>query len=255
MATAEQKILSVPRIIQNGVESVRSQVNSAAPSAATHFVYLGGPLLANIALAAIFWGDEWNSNPNLVSLKNELSGFFADFVHGATIASLHEYSAGGFEIGPGTFLGSFVMAMGSKRPDTVSAETLGRQLPAWIDKLKLSVTENSFFLVFTPPGMKVTAGAFTSCHSLNGYHTQTDTKIPFGVIPFPCDIPGLDYFPIVASHEICEAITDPIDGKGWRDTNRASGDDEIADVCPGQSKKEGNHFVSKVFLNSTGSCK
>jgi len=58
-------------------------------------------------------------------------------------------------------------------------------------------------------------------------HANRRKTASFGVIPFPCEIPGLDLLPIVASQRNMRGhYTTPLMRKGWRDTNRVSGNDE-----------------------------
>jgi hypothetical protein len=60
----------------------------------------------------------------------------------------------------------------------------------------------------------------------------------------------LDAMTSTSSHELCEAITDPIPGSGWYD--QAHG--EIGDICAWQTKKLGNYTVQLEWSNNAGAC-
>jgi hypothetical protein len=58
---------------------------------------------------------------------------------------------------------------------------------------------------------------------------------------------SLDALTSTSSHELCEAITDPVPGQGWYD--------EIGDICAWQTKQLGNYTVQLEWSNSDASCK
>jgi len=53
-----------------------------------------------------------------------------------------------------------------------------------------------------------------------------------------------------SSHELCEAITDPIPGLGWYDDTNG----EIGDICAWQTKKAGAYTVQLEWSNKAGGC-
>ncbi len=77
-----------------------------------------------------------------------------------------------------------------------------------------------------------------------------------GVLPFPdcagCT-GGQDAFTaltVTTSHELCEAITDPVPGEGWYDD--ANG--EIGDICAWKNKTLGSYTVQLEWSNQSGQC-
>jgi len=54
-----------------------------------------------------------------------------------------------------------------------------------------------------------------------------------------------------SSHELCEAITDPIPGEGWYDD--ANG--EIGDICAWQTRLVGEYTVQLEWSNKNNQCK
>jgi len=84
--------------------------------------------------------------PDRVSLKNELTGFFTDFVSGATIASLHEYSVRVVRDRPWNVSYGFICygAWGGAA-GSVSAETLAGSCQLGLNKFEMAVTKNLSF--------------------------------------------------------------------------------------------------------------
>ena len=53
-----------------------------------------------------------------------------------------------------------------------------------------------------------------------------------------------------SSHELCEAVTDPVPGEGWYDQNNG----EIGDICAWKTKQVGNYTVQLEWSNNANSC-
>ena len=110
--------------------------------------------------------------------------------------------------------------------------------------------------MYTPSGSVVVQGGSSSCQDFCGYHDTPDGQLFYGVVPFPdCDgcLGGLaveQAVTQVSSHELCEAITDPIPGQGWYDDNNGG----IGDICAWQSKTIGEWTVQLEWSNQAGAC-
>src|SRR6266404_3963906 len=52
------------------------------------------------------------------------------------------------------------------------------------------------------------------------------------------------------SHELCEAITDPIPGQGWYDDNNG----EIGDICAWQTRTLGGYTIQLEWSNQANKC-
>jgi hypothetical protein len=61
----------------------------------------------------------------------------------------------------------------------------------------------------------------------------------------------LDALTSTSSHELCEAITDPVPGQGWYDDMHG----EIGDICAWQTKKLGDYMVQLEWSNKDGTCR
>ena len=53
-----------------------------------------------------------------------------------------------------------------------------------------------------------------------------------------------------SSHELSEAITDPIPGQGWYDDNNG----EIGDICAWKTKQLGSFTIQLEWSNSANNC-
>ncbi len=95
-----------------------------------------------------------------------------------------------------------------------------------------------------------------------GYHSSFQftnaagkiETVKYSVVPYAnqsgCDSRGVnDSMTIIASHEVAEAITDPL-GTGWYD---GSGN-EVGDRCSWQSYTFGPFTLQKVWSNSHFGC-
>jgi len=111
---------------------------------------------------------------------------------------------------------------------------------------------NSLYFVFVPSGVTVTLQGQASCQAFCGYHNSPDGKLFYALVPYAncqgCQFTAsvLDSMTVVASHELCEAITDPVPGQGWYDD--ANG--EIGDICEGSNKTIGNGASAKAGTNT-----
>ena len=61
---------------------------------------------------------------------------------------------------------------------------------------------------------------------------------------------AFDALTSTSSHELSEAITDPIPGQGWYDQNNG----EIGDICAWKTKQVGNYTVQLEWSNKANSC-
>ena len=170
---------------------------------------------------------------------------------------LAEYNVRGQQVGPGSRIGrAVVTAPAPKRVITDAA------IP---HMLQQALSTNSDFrnaglqrllFVYLGPGTTVVQGGSRSCQAFCGYHNDVGGQIFYAVMPYPgCNgcIGGLapfDALTSTSSHELCEAITDPIPGRGWYDD--ANG--EIGDICAWKTRTLGGFTVQLEWSNKHNTC-
>ena len=226
----------------------------AAPQSA-QLVYNNGPLIASVQVFGIFWGTEWQQ-ATLAGMIPEVNQFFDYILTSPLIDQLAEYSVPQYSIQHGKRAGSVALPTPDV-PKTVDDSAIQKMIQQQISAGKLpSATPDLLYFVFLPSGVTVTQGGSASCKAFCGYHDAIGKDVFYAVMPFPdcsgCSsgLSNLDALTVTASHELCEAITDPVPGDGWYDNQNG----EIGDICAWQTKKVGAYTVQKEWSNQAGRC-
>lgn len=219
---------------------------------APRLTYRGGPLLTSVRVVTVFWGSAWTSEQALV---DEINTFYDTILRSAYLDALTEYSVRGQTIGRGTRAGSAIITASDPGATVADSEiqsflqdNLGSALP--------EPSTSSLYMVYLPPEIKVTMGGNESCTAFCGYHDSIDKTLFYGVLPYPsCSgclggMPPLEALTVTSSHELAEAITDPVPGTGWYDD--ANG--EIGDICAWQTETVGGYTVQKEWSNAKSAC-
>lgn len=226
----------------------------AAP-ASPELTYRNGPLITNVEVFTIFWGNLWGSTPTSTDLMNKLNKFFVDIVVSSVIDQLAEYSVPGQTIGHGSFVGA--KAINANAPvGSVTDSTIRTQLRKWIAAQTVPKnTNDTLYFIYLDPGIVSIMGGSRSCQSYCGYHNNVG-KIYYAVMPYPtCNgcLGGLQSFDAMtgsSSHELCEAITDAVPGSGWYDDTNG----EIGDICAWKFKQVSGYTVQLEWSNEQGKC-
>jgi len=231
---------------------------AALGGGASQIVNNGGPVLSAVEVVPIYWGAAWSSASN-TQIAAQLDGFFDFIVTSSLIDLLAEYGTPAAPIGHGRRIGSVRMA--ASEPGAggqVTDPEIQQALQAWIAAGSLpAVTANTLYFLFLPPGIvSVEPGGAASCATSCGHHGSTG-NIYYAVIPYidcaACLLPGASFFDTltaIASHELCESITD-LALTAWYDP--VSGN-EIGDVCNRQGVQLGGYLVQMEWSNSQGAC-
>jgi hypothetical protein len=226
----------------------------AAPAKAT-LTYRGGPLLLSVQVFTIFWGRLWTASTASGQLMNQINQFFTDIVASPLIDQLGEYSVAGQPIGHGSFIGTKVIA-GNAPKTSVTDSAIHKQLKRWINSKTIPKNNsNRFYFIFLDPGVVSVMGGSRSCQSYCGYHNNV-ASIYYAVMPYPgcagClgSLQVFDALTGTSSHELCEAITDPIPGTGWYDDTNG----EIGDICAWHFKQLSGYTVQLEWSNQQRKC-
>src|SRR5215470_7208199 len=188
-----------------------------APATA-HLTYNNGPLLTGVQVFTIFWGTKWSGAAATTIMQN-LDKFFQAILVSPLLQQLQEYSVPGQSIGPGSFIGTRV------------------------------ITANA------PVGSVTDSTGRKSCQNYCGYHDAVG-KIYYAVMPYPTcagclgGMAAFDALTGTSSHELCEAITDPVPGAGWYDDVNG----EIGDICAWNFKKIDGYTVQMEWSNAHSRC-
>ena len=235
--------LATPEVLQR----------AAAPAA--HLTYNNGPLIRSCQVFTIFWGSAWQQ-AELAPMVTELNGFFDYILTSSLIDQLSEYSVPQYKISHGNLTGTITLTnpdVSKTVDDSATQKIIQDQISA--KKLPASSPDLLYF-VFLPSGVTVTQGGSASCKVFCGYHDAIGNDTFYAVMPFPgcsgctSNFSTIDALTVTASHELCEAITDPIPGQGWYDDQNG----EIGDICAWKTKKVGQYAVQQEWSNSRDSC-
>lgn len=223
--------------------------------AATALTYRGGPLLANAEVFTIFWGADWENT--LKDTAAQINQFFQKILQSSLINQLAEYNVPKFSIGNGSLTGT-ITTTANAPAQSITDTNLQKQLLSWI-KANPSFPKqnaNTLYFIYLESGISVSMGGSSSCSSFCGYHNNADTTTFYAVMPYPgCSgclggLKTLDALTGTSSHELCEAITDPIPGSGWYDDNYG----EIGDICAWKFKALDGFNVQLEWSNSQNKC-
>jgi hypothetical protein len=228
-------------------------VGDAPAAAPTQLTYRGGPLLAAAEVFTVFWGEAWQSN---VSLVNGVNTFFSDILTSELIDQLGEYSVPAYAIGHGSLAGTLTVASPAPAAATSDGAIQGFLQDQIASSAVPQPSANVLYFVYLPAGVTVSQGGARSCQAFCGYHSDIGGTVFYAVMPYPgcagCigNMEALDALTSTSSHELCEAITDPIPGSGWYDDVHG----EIGDICAWRTKTVAGHVVQLEWSNAAGAC-
>lgn len=236
------------------IKIVPLHTSTKTVSANPQLTYKGGPLIANVEVFTIFWGSNWGTRS---AEMDHINNFFTAILKSSLINQLTEYNTNGFTLGNGTLTGTIVINVKAPKKSITDAK-FQLQLQSWI-KTNQSFPKpgvNTLYFVYTDIGVTVSMGGSKSCSSFCGYHDATNNNLYYAVMPYPgCSgcLGGLavqDALTATSSHELCEAITDPVPGSGWYDDNNG----EIGDICAWKFKELDGFKVQLEWSNNHNIC-
>ena len=237
---------------QGDIDPFDGKPHVAAASA--HLTYNNGPLLTSVQVFTIFWGTKWSS-PSGSTMMTNVNKFFPAILVSPLIDQLNEYSVPGKTIGHGSLIGTKVIT--AKAPvGSVTDSVIRKNLKAWIAaKTVPTNTSNTLYFIYLDPGVISIMGGSKSCQNYCGYHDAVGS-VYYAVMPYPTcagclgGMAALDALTGTSSHELCEAITDPVPGSGWYDNVNG----EIGDICAWNFKKVAGYTVQLEWSNAQDKC-
>lgn len=222
---------------------------------APQLTYRNGPLMEKVEVFTVFWGATWGAAP-LDKLKQDMNNFFDYILASPLMDQLAEYNVANYKISHGQRTGTAFIAPPTKNSVTDAAIQKELQNAITANKAFPKPGPNTLYFVFMPENVKVVQGGSASCQAFCGYHSDINGKIFYAVMPYPgcagCTggLAPFDALTSTSSHELCEAITDPIPGQGWYDDSNG----EIGDICAWKTKKLGKYTVQLEWSNKANQC-
>jgi hypothetical protein len=220
-----------------------------------NLTYRGGALIEAAKVFAIFWGQSWANNDDAAALTRAINDFFAKILVSSLIDQLSEYSVSGKVIGHGSFIGSQVVTADAPASSVTDSE-IQTALTNWISSGTVPQNDkDTIYFVYLESGIVSVMGGSRSCQSYCGYHNNVG-NVYYAVMPYPrCSgclggLEVLDALTATSSHELCEAITDPVPGTGWYDDTQG----EIGDICAWQFKQVDGYTVQLEWSNQQTKC-
>jgi hypothetical protein len=245
-----------------------------------HLTYYGGPVIPNVKVVAVFWGDKVDA-----ATKKDIPTFYGDLVQSPLFDWLAEYSTPTQKIGRGSFVGAVTIKPDPKLlSGTITDAQIQKELSAQLSKKALTDGDqaDTIFMIHFPPKLVITSGAGTSCAQFCAYHGNLKGKsIYYGVMPDEgagsgCEhscgqgSTSFDNLTSTATHELVEAVTDARVGDvgnklsaplAWYDPHKdVNGSEyaEIGDICGAyDGTLKGAHrswHVQTEWSNKKGGC-
>jgi hypothetical protein len=246
----------VPLQVPDTLHQPTPEVLAAVPAAAPKLTFRGGPLLTAVEVFTVFWGAAWQQAPQ-AGLVTQINQFFDFILTSPLMDQLGEYSVPGQQIGHGKRTGSITIttpALTRSVSDTAIQHMLQQEISS--NSAFPHPTANTLYFIYFPPGVRVVQGGSASCQAFCGYHNDISAQIFYAAMPYPgcagCagGLSVIDALTSTSSHELCEAITDAIPGRGWYDDTNG----EIGDICAWKTKKIGQYTIQLEWSNKANKC-
>jgi hypothetical protein len=243
-------------------------------------LYYGGPVISNVKVTAVMWG------PNVDSTtQSQIGDFFKTTVNSTYMDWLSEYNTTikavdgrqgtSQSIGRGTFSG-VVTITPSNTSKSLADTDIQNEIDAQINAGHLAKPDaNTLFMVYFPSGVSITLDGSKSCEAFCAYHmnfeSKTNGQVLYGVMPdlggacsFGCGFLSSRFNSLtaVSSHELMEAITDPIPTAGsnpaYPQAWNTNDGQEIGDLCTSKDTSVAGGSTSfslqQIFDNSIQGC-
>ncbi|KAJ3231862.1 hypothetical protein HDU81_003475 [Chytriomyces hyalinus] len=227
--------------------------DSAKDISAPRYFYGGGPVLSSVEITIVYY--------NSTSLdQSDLVDYYTFLSTSQQLNLLNEYNTPSQTITKGKLVGTYRETKNLKS----SLDDLTHVRPYFRDlvlKGAINPTQNSYYALHLGKGITVSMGGGTSCVTFGGYHNAiyiadiypNTTYLYYGLIPY-CGTKAMDMAPAI-SHELVEAITDPLPPQGWYSQTFG----EIADICSGiysqLTDDAGKQwYVQRLWSNKEAKC-
>lgn len=233
-----------------GMQNLATSAITEGPSSSPNFVDGGGPVIRNVQVQLIFWGQVWNNlaNPTVEQVTQAVSSILA----GTYMSALRQYR----NIGSGRLIGQTIVSQASAHAaaDPPNPFSAGNIVALLIDLIHAKTVAQPnpqvLYVVILP------ARVLSSQFNVVGEHFFFPLDGHNVHYAWVTNDGSLDTVTTRFSHELVEAVTDP-EGTGIHgtlDNDKQSGLFEIVDACQGDTTVINGVAVQKYFSQKDGIC-
>lgn len=196
--------------------------------------YRGGNIVKNAGVFSIFYNSTIGA-----SISSGINTFVNTFGSTPDYSIVTQYTGANGSIAS-TFSNAGQLVDNAGSPSRISDSQIQNYIAGLMKAGRVPVSTSNVYGVYLPNGTRSTMQGGSSCSSYCGYHNHflyNGQEIKYAVYPYPsctgCSLSGksaLDMLTIITSHEIREAVTDPMEGgvSTWRDASGYEADDKCA---------------------------
>jgi hypothetical protein len=272
-------ILPTPDILlgKNGAKPSFASKNTAgkatvfqAPYGSGNLINHGGPEISNASFYAVYWNSSVansTQSTGYTTVSQQIQAFVLSFGSGNNYSGaptddfsiIQQYGTANPISSKLPLAGTLVDSKSNQ--SNISDSGIRNWLSGLFKAHRLTPSSSTLYGLYFPSGMKVSLNFFqSSCTYFCGYHSSYNyngISIKYAVFPYlncsGCSIGGLsvgDMLTIVSSHEIREAVSDPL-GNAWYDSSGYEADDKCVWTNLYQMAN-GGFWVQPEFSNGGG---
>jgi hypothetical protein len=171
--------------------------------------YHGGALLRNVEVQPIYLGSDWSGGATYQTAV-QLQGFLSYIVQSPYMDML---TNAGYAVGRGSTNAGIIQTYNFNKSQWLTDDAIRTDLQTLVNGRYVPGNDaNRLYVLFIEPGVAVWAGG----HSM-GYHNAVN-GMAYAVVPFPGGVNALassglstlGNLTAITSHELAEAVTDPL---------------------------------------------
>ena len=239
--------------------------------------YHGGDLVPQPGVFVIFWGTEWQTDPEHINAAAAVRALYQQIGTSTYACTWAESGVTAMPFATGSYLGDEIIA--SAPPSPLPDATIQQRIVTEVNASRAPArTDSVVYVVMPPRGVPVDAGGSTGCGGSNfvfcAYHDSFAQagRYRYAVLPYPCtdgfgtcfvdptNDPG-KAVQVSGSHELAELVTDPdsppVGAGGWFSDRSGNENADIcaADSCVGDVTVGPQTFsVNSLWSNLAGGC-
>ncbi len=199
----------------------RLQLETLEDRCTPAFGFQAGVVMAHAQVVPVFFGDYWSTSTGMQSAA-QINTFLSSIVNSAFMDTMNQYG-----VGRGTLVGVGIIDPGLSGVSAISDSVVQAQLANDIATGRLpAASNNTLYIVFTPPNVTVSATVESTTYDALGYHNafaySVSSVVDYAVIKNPVGngtVSSLSTFQsltLTITRELANSVTDP-QGTGWID--------------------------------------